>query len=118
MSRLFCLIAVTGLAVCLSAISAEKGQIGDAAITQGRGCLESGVEAGCKVLKDTKTGILYNLFFDPSKEQPSLHTGIAFTGHDHRGMSFCMQGKGIQVTKWNRVKMRCPQGSIATQGEK
>ena len=43
----------------------------------GSGCVEAGVEAGCLVLKDTKTGTLYNLFFQGTP--PAINTAIRFT---------------------------------------
>lgn len=70
------------------------------------GCVEAGVEAGCLVLKDSKTGTLYNLFFTGAK--PALGIAIRFTGTPKQGVTTCMQGKPVDVKKWQPVKMRCP----------
>jgi hypothetical protein len=71
------------------------------------GCLEPGVEAGCKILRDSKTGVLYNLFFH-SKDRPETGTGISIEGTTHDGPTTCMQGKAVDVTKWKKAEMQCP----------
>ena len=76
------------------------------AVIQGAGCVDSGVEAGCKVLKDTKTGDAYVLFF--ATKQPAPSTAIWFKGTTHQGMTTCMQGTAVDVFKWKRTSARCP----------
>ena len=66
---------------------------------QGSGCVESGVEANCIVLKDKKTGELYNLYFEPDKA-PKIGAGISFQGRARDGATICMQGKPVRVQKW------------------
>jgi hypothetical protein len=75
------------------------------AVIRGSGCVETGVEAGCKVLKDTKTGDTYVLFF--AAKEPGPGTAIWFKGTAHQGMTTCMQGKALDVLKWNPSKMHC-----------
>jgi hypothetical protein len=77
---------------------------------KGSGYIEAGVEAGCKVLKDTKTGVLYNLFFS-SKDQPPLGTAITFEGTVHEGPTTCMQGKAVDVSSWTKA------GTTKTKGK-
>ncbi len=79
---------------------------------KGIGYLEAGVEAGCKVLKDTKTGVLYNLFFS-SKDQPSIGTAIVFEGTVHEGPTICMQGKAVDVSSWTKAPTTEPDKKLA-----
>lgn len=74
---------------------------------KGQGCVAAGVEASCLVVKDVKTGVLYNLFFKGAK--PAIGTGIAFTGVPSDMMTSCMQGKPLAVSKWSSVSsLKCP----------
>lgn len=71
----------------------------------GSGCVEAGVEAGCLVLKDTKTGTLFNLFFKGTP--PSINTAIRFTGKTHEGPTTCQQGTPVDVTKFTVIRQSC-----------
>lgn len=71
----------------------------------GSGCVEAGVEAGCLVLKDPKTGTLYNLFFQGTP--PAINTAIRFTGKTHEGPTTCQQGTPVDVTKFTAIKQSC-----------
>ena len=94
---------VTGLQVAVAQKKAPASPA-PAAIT-GSGCVEAGVEAGCLVLTDTKTKVLYNLFFTGNK--PAIGTAIHFTGTKHEGPTTCMQGQAVDVKKWTQIKMKC-----------
>jgi hypothetical protein len=72
----------------------------------GSGCVEAGVEAGCLVLKDSKTHDLYNLFF--AGKPPAINTAIRFTGTAHQGPTTCMQGTPVNVKKFTVLRMHCP----------
>jgi hypothetical protein len=65
-----------------------------------QGCVEPGVEERCLVVKDLKSGILYNLLFKGAR--PAIGIGIDFTGVLFDGMTYCMQGTPVQVTAWTR----------------
>ena len=72
----------------------------------GMGCVEAGVEAGCLVLRDEKTGTLYNLYFSmPRKPVPGM--GIRFRGTKKGGATICMQGEPIEVGNWSRAELAC-----------
>lgn len=71
----------------------------------GSGCVEAGVEAGCLVLKDQKTGTLYNLLF--KSNPPAINTAIRFTGTSHEGPTTCQQGTPVDVSKFTVLKMQC-----------
>jgi hypothetical protein len=66
----------------------------------GEGCVEPGVENRCLMVKDLKSGILYNVHIkDP---QPNIGDGIEFTAVPHGGPTTCMQGAAVDVTTWAR----------------
>jgi hypothetical protein len=74
---------------------------------KGSGCVENAVEHACHVVIDSKTGDTYNLLF--SGKVPKSGTAITFKGTAHQGMTTCMQGKPVNVTKWKKEKgIKCP----------
>jgi hypothetical protein len=90
----------------MAAGQAKKDKSAPAAKTiTGSGCVEAGVEAGCLVLKDTKTGTLYNLFFQGTA--PDINTAIRFTGTLHEGPTTCQQGTPVDVKKFTPIKQSC-----------
>jgi len=75
----------------------------------GEGCVQAGVEAHCLVVKDLKTGHLYNLFF--KGVPPPVGLGIEFTGVPKDGMTTCMEGTALDVTEWARKdSIKCAPG--------
>ncbi|HXZ81797.1 MAG TPA: hypothetical protein VEG30_17855 [Terriglobales bacterium] len=71
------------------------------------GCTRAGVESGCVVLEDFNDKKLYNLLFPADAKQPAMGVAISFTGTEHQGMTTCMQGTAVNVTKWKRLKKSC-----------
>jgi hypothetical protein len=65
-----------------------------------QGCVQPGVEASCLVVKDVKSGVLYNLLV--KEPRPAVGTGIEFNGVPFDGMTTCMQGTPVSVTTWAR----------------
>jgi hypothetical protein len=97
----FAAIALLGILVTAAAGAQEPKPV------KGQGCVAAGVEASCLVVKDVKTGVLYNLFFKGTK--PAVGTGIDFTGVPSDMMTACMQGKPLEVSSWSRVdSLKCP----------
>ena len=76
---------------------------------RGEGCVESGVEARCLVVKDIKNGTQYNLFVKGI--QPAIGSGIEFSGVQHHGISTCMQGTAVDVVSWVRKDLKCTDGA-------
>jgi hypothetical protein len=73
---------------------------------RGQGCVEAGVETGCLVLKDLKTGNLYNLLVKGM--HPAIGDGIEFLAVPHNGPAGCMQGIAVDVIGWTRKdSIRC-----------
>lgn len=72
----------------------------------GQGCVEAGVEANCLVLKDLKSGSLFNLLIKGI--HPAAGDGIEFVGTLHQGPSTCMQGIAVDVINWSpKESIRC-----------
>ena len=76
---------------------------------RGEGCVESGVESRCLMVKDIKNGMQYNLFVKGI--QPAIGSGIEFSGVPHRGMSTCVQGTAVDVVSWVRKDLKCTDGT-------
>jgi hypothetical protein len=101
------LAAIALLGVLVTAASAAQ----EPKPVKGQGCVAAGVEAACLVVKDVKTGVLYNLIFKGTK--PEVGTGIEFTGVPSDMMTTCMQGKPLQVSSWSRVDaLKCASGPV------
>lgn len=66
----------------------------------GEGCVEAGVEMNCLVVKDTKSGTLYDLLIKGARPEPG--EDIEFTGTPFHGMTTCMQGAPLTVTNWTK----------------
>ena len=89
------------------AFAADQSKSGVPNTMTGAGCISKGVEAGCLILKDLNQRTEYNVFFKSKK--PDVDTAISFQGQVHSGMTTCMQGTAVDVTKWHQVKLHCPQ---------
>lgn len=75
----------------------------------GEGCVQPGVAAHCLVLRDIKTGHLFDLIF--KAERPPVGLGIEFAGVLHAGPTACMQGTAVEVTSWaHKASIRCVPG--------
>jgi hypothetical protein len=101
-------IAVVVLLMCCCAVANSQAQQASSHKTiKGSGCVENAVETSCHVLVDSKTGDTYNLLF--SGKAPKAGTAIKFTATEHQGMTTCMQGKAVNVSKWKKEKgIKCP----------
>ncbi len=96
MKQIVCFLAA--MTLIAGAAAAAAGPAPEAKPVTGQGCVEAGVEAKCLVVKDVKSGVLYNLRIKGT--QPQVGMGIEFTGAPFDGMTICMQGTPLNVTKW------------------
>ncbi len=72
----------------------------------GEGCVEAGVEAKCLIVRDVKSGKLYNILV--GEPRPALGEGIEFTVTLHQGAAVCMQGATIEVERWaHKESIKC-----------
>lgn len=68
------------------------------------GCVRQAVEGGCLLLKTLDGETTYNIFADP---KPEVGTVINIEGVDFRGVTACMEGIPITVTKWEATGETC-----------
>jgi len=107
MNQIVCIL--TAMTLIAGTATAEAGPAPETKQVTGQGCVEAGVEAQCLVVKDVKSGVLYNLRIKGT--QPLVGMGIEFTGVPFDGMTICMQGTPLNVTKWARVEsLKCVPG--------
>jgi hypothetical protein len=101
------------LSLCAAADAAPSHGSKSANIS-GSGCVEKAVENSCRVIIDSQTGELYNLLF-PAKI-PKTGTAIKFSGTTQKGVTVCMQGKPVKVSKWTKEKgIKCPPSAVMAQ---
>ena len=104
------LIASAAAAIVVAgAVSIAPAEIDKPQQIRGAGCVEPGVEARCLVVKDVRTGALFELFV--KGVQPEMSSGIEFIGIPHRGVTTCMQGTAVDVQTWVRRDLKCTQGT-------
>ena len=104
MKKILVVVLLVGTGV---AASAQTQHSSSTKAIKGSGCVENAVENSCHVLLDAKTGETYNLLF--SGKAPKSGTAIWFNGTAHQGMTTCMQGKPVNITKWKKEKgIKCP----------
>ena len=100
------LAGTTGLAVASRAPDSKE--------VRAKGCVEPGVEARCLMVKDVKSGKLYNVFI--KEPRPAVGYGIEFTAVPYDGVTYCMQGIAVQVIGWKRKDdLKCSQGEKPRQ---
>ena len=68
------------------------------------GCVRQGVEGGCLLLKTLDGDTTYNIFANP---RPEVGIVISIEGTDFRGVTACMEGIPISVTKWEATGEKC-----------
>lgn len=102
-------MAMAAVAMAGCAATAFAGQAEKPKEVHGTGCVQAGVEARCLVVKDVKSGRLYNLMF--KEPRPTIGEGIEFTGEPFDGVTVCMQGAPVKVTEWKRDEsLKCSEG--------
>ncbi len=107
MTRVAWLMAVMMLAG--AAGTAGAGQVPESKLVRAEGCVQPGVEISCLMVKDILSGKLYNILIKGQK--PKIGDGIEFTGVPFRGVTVCMQGSPVEVTKWERKdSLKCTKG--------
>jgi hypothetical protein len=92
------LLAVAAMLLAVTATAFGAGPAPQPKQVHVEGCVEAGVEMRCLVLKDVKSGKLYNLLV--KEPQPKIGEGIELTAVPFDGMTYCMQGIAVQVTEW------------------
>ncbi len=99
-------VAAIGIAAAASAHEAPEQNSGE---IHAQGCVEQGVEARCLMVKDLKSGNLYNVMIKGL--HPEVGMGVEFTGTRHDGPTACMQGIAVDVASWARKdSLKCAKG--------
>lgn len=108
------MVATLALAGTMAAAAAQPKRPLETKQVHAQGCVEPGVEAGCLLVRDVKSDILYNLLMKGIRPAPG--TGIEFTGVPHNGVTTCMQGVALDVLSWaRRESVRCTPGQMRRQ---
>ena len=68
------------------------------------GCVRQGVEGGCLLLRTLDGQTTYNIFATPRPEPGIV---ITIEGTEFRGVTACMEGLPITVTKWEATGEKC-----------
>jgi hypothetical protein len=104
------LMAITAMAAILASPAIVSSGLPDKPPPfRGEGCVEPGIETRCLVVKDVRSGALFNLFV--KGVQPEIGSGIEFIGTLHHGMSTCMQGTAVDVVTWAHRDLKCTEGT-------
>lgn len=102
---LLAMLFVMGCAVNVFATTPEKPSP-----VHGQGCITGGAETRCLLVRDLKTGKLFNLIFKGI--QPAPGEAIEFEGLPHQGSTTCMQGTALDVTGWvHKDTLKCKPGT-------
>jgi hypothetical protein len=108
------LLALAAVTLAGAAGLAGVGQAPESKEVRVQGCVEPGIEARCLMVKDVKSGKLYNVFI--KEPRPAIGDGIEFTAVPYDGVTYCMQGIAVQVTRWARKNdLKCSQGEKPKQ---
>ncbi|HEX8924439.1 MAG TPA: hypothetical protein VF786_01535 [Terriglobales bacterium] len=91
------------VAVLLLATAAFSQELEKPRTITATGCVMRGVEAGCYVLRDVKTGAVYDLRW--SGKLPVIGQGIRIVATPQPSPSTCMQGSAVIVQKWEAVSL-------------
>ncbi len=74
------------------------------------GCVSPGVEIGCLMIKDHKTGKTYQINSANPRPDPAQNLVVDLKGQIFHGVDFCMQGPILTEITWNYTKMSCRLG--------
>lgn len=74
------------------------------------GCVRQGVEIGCLIIKDRKTGKAYQINAASPKPDPARNLAVKLKGQITQGVDFCQQGPILTAIAWNYTKLRCVPG--------
>ena len=112
MKRMF--LALVAITLAGVVVASGVGQAPESKEMHAKGCVEPGVEARCLIVKDVKSGKLYNVFI--KEPRPAIGDGIEFTAVPCDGVTYCMQGIAVQVTSWVRKDdLKCSPGEKPKQ---
>ena len=71
------------------------------------GCVNRGVEIGCLIIKDHRTGKTYQINAATPPPDPQRNLVVRLTGTIAGVVDFCQQGPVLTDIKWSYTKMSC-----------
>ena len=74
------------------------------------GCVKPGVEFGCLMMTDRKTGKTYQINSATPRPDPAQNLVVDLKGQIFAGVDFCMQGPILKEITWSYTKMPCTAG--------
>lgn len=74
------------------------------------GCVKPGVEFGCLIITDPKTGKSYQINSATPRPDPAQNLVVDLKGQIFAGVDICMQGQILKEITWNYTKMSCTSG--------
>ena len=74
------------------------------------GCVRQGVEMGCLIIEDRKTGRTYQINAASPKPDPAQNLAVTLQGEITPGVDFCQQGQILTAITWRYTKTRCAPG--------
>src|SRR5271157_3272161 len=108
------LLTLAAMMLAITTAASGSGPAPEPKQVRAEGCVEAGVEMRCLVLKDVKSGKLYNLLV--KEPRPNIGDGIEFTGVPFDGVTYCMQGIAVKVTDWaHKDSLQCSRGEAPKQ---
>jgi hypothetical protein len=99
--KIFILAALATILPIVSQAQDKKKEIRE---VKAIGCVRQRVEGGCLLLKTLDGKTNYNIFATP---RPEIGTVINIEGTPFRGVTACMEGIAITVTKWEATGEKC-----------
>lgn len=102
-------LAILGIVLSLTGQPLIAAQLPNPAQIHLQGCVERGIQPHCLVMKDLRTGRLYNLLFKDM--QPAAGYGIEAVAEPASAPGACMQGTPVNVLSWaHKSTLRCSPG--------
>jgi hypothetical protein len=99
---LFVFLLVSGCFVAASRADAQTVYV--------TGCVKPGVEFGCLIITDHKSGKSYQINSASPRPDPAQNLVVTLDGKIFQGVDFCMQGQILTDITWNYTKMLCNAG--------
>ncbi|HEX4596103.1 MAG TPA: hypothetical protein VH157_17585 [Bryobacteraceae bacterium] len=99
--KIFILAALATILPIVSQAQDKKKEIRE---VKAIGCVRQGVEGGCLLLRTLDGKTTYNIFATPRPEPGIV---VTIEGTEFRGVTACMEGLPITVTKWEATGEKC-----------
>jgi hypothetical protein len=99
-------LLVTAALLVAPIVQAQAEPAGKRVTTNG--CVSTGVEFGCLIIRDRKTNEPYSIGSASPRPDPARGLMVHLTGIVSAGLGICMEGPRLEKIKWNYTKTKCP----------